>query len=260
LREADACFYKYDNLSDEWVYYIIDVTHYQQNEILLALYRNGLDEFNYWFMRKKFAVDHIRLRIKKTKGFREESFEDKLSIMKCSFHKTIYEPELFLFGGEIGLGIAHEYFCFMSKIYLEILKIEQSNKHLNLVNISINNYFVKKVLDDQFEVWDCWNRVFELRKFEIHKYEKLIEHHKKSIELIIEQDPVKLIPESLRHYFVETLEHLISRFRNAVSVGTLDRGSRSIISCLIIFGWNIFALKPGIQGGIAASFTKIYEP
>ncbi|GIO38203.1 hypothetical protein J41TS12_30640 [Paenibacillus antibioticophila] len=259
MKESESCFYKYDNLADEWAYYIIDAAYIQQDKLLLAL-NTELYGFDYWFMRKKFDIDHIRLRIKKTKGFREVSFENQLSIMKCSFLKNKYEPELFLFGGEIGLGIAHEYFCFLSKMYLELLKMEQSKNHLNLVNISINNHFVKEILGDHFEVWDCWKRVFELRKFEIDKYEKLIEHHRKSIELFIEHDPVEFVPESLRHFFVETLEHLISSFRKAVSTGTLDRGPRSIISCLIIFGWNIFALKPGIQGGIAASFTKIYEP
>ncbi|WP_411342579.1 thiopeptide-type bacteriocin biosynthesis protein [Paenibacillus sp. WLX1005] len=255
----------FDQLSYEWNCYIIkDLVDF--DSFLTRTYTSMSVDNQFWFMRKSFNGDnHIRLRFKNTVS--TDEIEQFFSAEKINFNKIIYEPEVFLFGGERGTELAHNYFCLSSNLLVNYLVNKESIKMFNYIVIYISKYIIEKVNADNFEIWDCWSKIFQLREFDLEKYKKIIEKNYRSFELLSDMRVDELLSnysENFREFFlneyIPNLDILIEEHKNHYFKGDLTRGIRSILSAIIIFNWNIFGLKAGLQGSLALMFMNKYKP
>lgn len=256
-----------DQFSDEWYSYIVKNTG-KENEIILKL-SNFLGESNeFWFMRKSFNDNnHIRLRVKKDVELSKDIIENFLKREKIVFNKIVYEPEFFLFGGESGLNIAHKHFCLTTSLFCKYLSINKNIQDFYYLLVFISNYIVKNLNDDNFEIWDCWNRVLQLRQFDMIKYQELINKNSSSFNNLINLDLNNLLVHYtldlqifLKEKYFPAIDELINCHKNLHYAGYLERGLRSSMAAIIIFNWNILGFKAGVQGGMAALFTESYKP
>lgn len=256
-----------DKVSNDWVCYVIDADYNMQNKLILSL----SDFFNthnveYWFMRKShLQIPHLRVRFlnKNIKNTLNKYLEE---IGFVNFKENIYEPEVYLFGNSKGLNICHNLFCELTNLYYSI-NIKENKKDTYIALVAwYSNYLVKNCIEDDFEKWDCWNRVLDLRDFDESNYTDALLKFTNQLKNVLNLNEVEVLQEIDEHMrnkvsiINKNLIRLSNELKSASEKGDLTRGIRGILSCIIIFMWNIFGIKPSIQATYAYSFTYLNSP
>lgn len=260
-------FFLLEQQANEWSYYVIDSKHSVQNMILKNISKYLKEsKTKFWFMRKSFENPHLRVRIKNVNDFNPSDFESKILSQNNKYKKLIYEPEIFLFGGNFGIEIAHDYFCLITNLLIEFEEHDGRAELFNILIVWLTDYFIKNTLQDNFEVWDCWNRIYTLREFNRENFAHILDKNKAGIEEVIGYSYIdfsKIFKVDFSDYLDELkndTDNLIAKFQKYHFNGNLDRGIRILLSFIVIFSWNILDVKPGLQGGISAILSDIYEP
>ncbi|MDA1526826.1 thiopeptide-type bacteriocin biosynthesis protein [Bacillus cereus group sp. TH260-2LC] len=257
----------------KWFSFRVDVSEENQNEILrwLGLYclENNIQ---FWFMRKKDKVTHLRLRFYLPEEFVMDDLKSILNIT-CNEREgisVIYEPEVFLFGGDKGMDIAHLYFIENTKLYTEYLQCQKelSNTIGGIeLFLWISNFIVTQTNLDKFEIWDVWKRIDKLRFVEYEKIKSIVDSNKLKIETILSMSVEEVFARIKSSRFREVFEKSVKLFSYlgeelfTLNIeGELTRGIRGILSCIVIFNWNMIGFSPGIQAGLAKMVTVAKDP
>ncbi|PEP13995.1 thiopeptide-type bacteriocin biosynthesis protein [Bacillus wiedmannii] len=270
----EICFNRlntyFNSLSNHWFYFKLKSPHQNQNEYLIHIYKYlTKKKLKFWYMRKPFGGSHLRIRVLKTKNFDERDLIQFLEKnYRGNYLRNVYEPEIHLFGGESGLCIAHNIFCATSKYSIEsYIKLKQGKQNTYFERgIWLTDYLIKIVNEDSFERWDNWKRIELLRKANSENLNRVIGNNIEAFNKITSLDE-----NEFRKVFITKDDMFIQEYINEIKknseslklmsgAGKLDRGIRSILSCIVIFNWNIMGYNAGLQSGIANLATVKYSP
>ncbi|MFJ7406205.1 MULTISPECIES: thiopeptide-type bacteriocin biosynthesis protein [unclassified Lysinibacillus] len=247
-----------------WNCYIINANYEEQKQLVKQLYDFFGEIGNkFWYIRKSYLnQSHLRVRF----PMDVQGFEKFLLNKNYTTSKVVYEPEVYLFGGQLGLEICHKIFCEITELCC-LFTLENLNKDKYYAFIAwYSNFCVNKIIQDDFERWDCWKKILELRAFDESKYKMMLLNMISEINLIIRLDIEKTLEDVNQNIKDEILKintNLIKLFEELQRLyyhGKLTRGIRGIVSCLIIFMWNILGVQPGIQAGYSYSFSYLTSP
>ncbi|MFB7121450.1 thiopeptide-type bacteriocin biosynthesis protein [Bacillus tropicus] len=270
----ENCFNKlntyFDFLSNHWFYFKLKSPYQNQNEYLIHIYRYLTKKnLKFWYMRKQFGGSHLRIRVLKIKDFDEIDLIQFLEKnYKGNYFKNIYEPEIHLFGEESGLCIAHNIFCATSKYSIEsYIKLKQGRLNTYFERgIWLTDYLIKIINEDSFERWDTWKKIELLRKANSENINKVIGNNIEAFNKItsLDENEFSKVFISKDDIFIQEYINDIKKnaelLKLAGDAGKLDRGIRSILSCIVIFIWNIMGYNSGLQSGIANLAKEKYSP
>lgn len=224
--------------------------------------------YQYWYMNKQYNNAQIRLRVK-DENIGYDDLYNEISgeiIGKCK--KFIYDPEVFLFGGEEGIDIAHKIFCLITEIINLLSNVKDKKNNLIFIYLWISKILVEHIADDSFEQWDCWKRLQHQRKFIGKLNNELLEKNIqtfKSIKACTEKDVCEIINFINVDYevFSEIIIQIkieIGKMKDLHYEGKLCRGIRSIAPALLIFIWNMVGFTSNMQSVFTYCFCKVYSP
>lgn len=134
-------------------------------------------KFKFWYL---FKVGDLRLRVLKSD---KDKIIERLNMNFFNYIIDIYEPEIYLFGGEKNINNIHRIFVEITKIFLT--KIYNINNSLE-VKISLLNYYIKLYKLDYFEEWDVWRKINENRKLDKNIRREIILNNLDSIYRVIQ--------------------------------------------------------------------------
>jgi thiopeptide-type bacteriocin biosynthesis protein len=77
-----------------------------------------------------------------------------------SFRFATYEPEVFLFGGQTGMALAHEHFDRDSRLILAYETLNPIDLPRDRLSVALMHDLFVAIADDQSELWDIWQRVW----------------------------------------------------------------------------------------------------
>lgn len=232
------------------------------------------NNLKYWFIRKNNGGEHIRLRIYRN-NTDIKKIQNIIKYLDYQFSKKVilgwselpYEPEALLFGGSIGMELAHDYFCFDSSFYLQLLNTNKKEikKIIPEISIWMLNYSFKSAGLDSFEVWDTWNKVYQLRYIDMQEIKLVIDNNREGITILLQNSRNDFIN---RYYpiseiltpHIEKIDYWGQSLAEAFRNGKISRGLRQILSYIAIFHWNRFGFKPGLQSGLACMASTCTEP
>lgn len=258
-----------DEISNEWICYLVHVDYIHQDNLIVDINHFMVEHsIKYWFMRKTFNhQSHLRIRFKNIHRLDlnelEKFLEDKNYI---NFTPIKYEPEIHLFGGSSGIEIAHKLFMIISEIYALCIQEKLNKNTFYSLLVWLSDYIIKTINEDLFERWDCWQRIFKLRDFDSSQHLDMLIRNSSEVVEIVNAEISEIIKNetldfrrNLKNKLAE-LDDILTKLNQLNYTGSLNRGIRSISSCLIIFMWNIMGVSPGVQGGFSFMFSYIYHP
>ena len=218
-------------------------------QTLQALEAEGAIE-GMWFLCKSQGGPHVRLRVLPTPGADtagararlERSFtEGQAEQVPSRVYATIYEPEMYLFGGPRGLELVHTLFMLDSRLALEAGRRERR------VADRISQLWSELVLRhaglDIFERWDVWRKVGLSRPGVSPQMEPLLAKMRPAIQAVFEAKTDELdrnlreaLPEAAR--LCERLVAWGQALQHAAQHGALERPVRELLATCIVFHWN----------------------
>lgn len=183
-----------------------------------------------------------------------------------SYRFGVYEPEIFRFGGPVGMSIAHEHFdrdCWRALLY-ETLPAEARRSLPPLLwGLAQAGGLIGYSLADDSETWDVWMRLARLFPEELlHEPSRFPED-----ELL----DAALVPDSLTIGRSERVQALIKtamkddliiaqKLLAATTAGVLMVGIRSWLATTTLFQWNRLRLSREISGPALGVLTRRLAP
>jgi thiopeptide-type bacteriocin biosynthesis protein len=223
---------------------------------------------SWWFLVKSDAAPHLRLRVQPARGVDAATLGDDLERTfdglrvagaLQSFHRGVYEPERFLFGGEVGMALAHRFFDLDSRFALNTDGSDQAS-------LLWTALLLREAGLDPFEHWDVWQRVLELRPATSATLEPRLVALVDPVRRLVRRDVETLKDDLIRrssalHDLVRVeLPALGSALREAQRQGRLQRGLRELLSVWIVFHWNRCLFTGTFQSRLAQLLTEAWNP
>jgi thiopeptide-type bacteriocin biosynthesis protein len=217
---------------------------------------------------KSDAAPHLRLRVQPARGVDAVTLGDDLERTfdglrvagaLQSFHRGVYEPERFLFGGEVGMALAHRFFDLDSRFALNTDGSDQAS-------LLWTALLLREAGLDPFEHWDVWQRVLELRPATSATLEPRLVALVDPVRRLVRRDVETLKDDLIRrssalHDLVRVeLPALGSALREAQRQGRLQRGLRELLSVWIVFHWNRCLFTGTFQSRLAQLLTEAWNP
>ena len=225
----------------------------------------------WWLAKYDVAGNAIRLRI----PIQDADSEDKsaeLSLMLTDVGlevaSIVYEPELALFGGEIGLDLAHRLFAADSRCLLAWFKEHEYRRPCSIgFSFALITHLLQCVALDPFECMDVWVKVWGKRRPRSHSSESvsMSQNLSKSFSKILASDLStlpSLFPEALQGVVAQSFVDYQSLGRELASAhhnGRLGIGLRSFLCTAVLFHWNRAGFPPGFQAATARSAIDAYS-
>ncbi|MCA1600647.1 MAG: thiopeptide-type bacteriocin biosynthesis protein, partial [Acidobacteria bacterium] len=176
----------------------------------------------------------------------------------------VYEPEVYRFGGEAGMAVAHAHFdagtrlVFAYETLTDEIQKQVSRLTFSLANISD---LLIRSLDDEAEMWDVWHRLYSA----VGGSYPLPQTHDYGIWRAVLRGMDFLSPspsEDLRE-LIKLAQTANSQTANAVSTladgGALSVGKRAWLTAASVFEWNRFGLPEDHSGLAAAVAVALHE-
>lgn len=270
----------------DWLYLRIELTSDRPvRRVLTKVLRPVLGELTarglvrrFWFLVKRDTHLHIRLRVfgpNQTLGAVMQALVSALrpgsgrsGVRNCL--RLCYEPEMALFGGPWGLEQIHDLFHHDSRFALawEALSDEE-RRGLSIHQISpiMLRHFLSSAGLDEFECWDVWNQVWQLRQYgDQAELAALWERDREAFALLLGVDVAALSDQLgsaarkvLREY-TAGLRQVGSALGEGQRQGLLERGLRRILATSILFHWNRIQVGADAQAVLAYFMRKATAP
>jgi len=225
-------------------------------EALQALEAEGLI-LGFWFLVKSDGGQHLRLRVLPATGVPEEQVGARLEQAIAEgqqaqelsrAYRTVYEPELYLFGGPRGLEFIHTLFMLDSRLALEAGgNPKRTADRLSQIWLEC---MLRHAGLDAFERWDVWKKVCLLRPGDPPaQMVPLIQKMRPALQQLNEAgtaDLVRHIEEALpggKHLCARLAEWGTS-LQAAQRYGELTRPLREWLATGIVFHWNRMMYQP----------------
>lgn len=243
---------------DSYVTIEIEYDRYEQLMVLLS----RLSDLNYkfWFMHKQ---GKLRLRVL---DMYADEIEEKIRGYSLNAKRTLYEPEVFLFGGAESINCVHELFCDIARISIRIKQLSTMNPNQQGLNICLCLHSINKMLSycrfDNFEEWDVWNKVCEHRQIDVTKFSKILLSKLYDVHCAINDTQFDLtLCDAEQTVFIFNDIKRQCEFLVALSHSTqLTRGVRSILSSVIIFSLNMMNIPAQKQCGFVHIMRILTNP
>lgn len=208
------------------------------------------NRIQFWYMHKN---NSIRLRIPK---YSYDIVADFLNSHNLEFARSVYEPEINLFGGEKSIDIIHNILCDSATFFWQAQKYNCFGTGEYYCTCL---YFLNYMLDccgfDQFEMWDVWNKVCYFREIDLKTSNKILLSKLYDVYCAISDEKYSLrkfsniiIMNSLSDIKANCKELKEKSFQNEFS-----RGVRGIMSSVLIFDMNM----AGMSGQLQCAFSNI---
>jgi thiopeptide-type bacteriocin biosynthesis protein len=229
------------------------------------------DLLGFWFMVKAEGGSHVRLRVlpgqtsaaevseRLSRAFTEAQQQEQLTRVKA----TVYEPEVFLFGGPRGMELFHTLFCLDSRLVIEALRVERR------LSAQLSQMWTELLLRsaglDAFERWDVWKRVGQVRPAASSQMGPLLSKMRPALQALagaatsqlrerIEAAAPSCAPLCAR------LEGWGEELRVAHREGALERGVRQMLAAAVVFHWNRMMYELREQVFLARLWQEATEP
>ena len=229
--------------------------------LLERLNRNGSVR-RWWFLVKHDGAAHVRLRLlpADAAGGVTDAVEAALDVHREAgrvqrWCAVPYEPETVLFGGLVGIDLAHDLMHRDSVAAARWLAEERDHTQEASV-IAIRALLTGADLD-VFEQGDVWSRVADHRPIDAGRLEPVLARNLDAVGrlYLAPTDEVRELVgagawEVLDAWAVE-LHRSGRELAAAARAGQLGRGQRAILATFVVFHWNRLGLSAAVQAGLA---------
>jgi thiopeptide-type bacteriocin biosynthesis protein len=175
------------------------------------------------------------------------------------FFQSIYEPEVFQFGGPEAMDLVHAYFDSDSMAWIKLDHLAASHRRsvpTQILVIAVMNDLFYRTLLDSSEVWDVWCNLANLISSE--------QKTSSQVEQIITIDSLfSYVSDAegqiLRDY-LSANEELSLGLRQIWNSGKLQCGLRSILPFIAMFHFNRHGLTADRQANLAYEMKHAWNP
>jgi thiopeptide-type bacteriocin biosynthesis protein len=232
-------------------------------------------ERSFFFVKKSPGV---RLRLLAPQEAQVTAITDLLNEMVAdgkiiSWRFGSYEPEVFQFGGEAGLALAHDYFTAESLAVMAFQRLRvngQSTMRPEQFSILMIDLLLRSVVEDEMEVWDVWCKMEltgRLNRSVIQRYsaesagvpvQRRLRDQLREVYFGSQQiaGPESGLFESYR----SQIAPIARRLRDLDQTGQLLWNVRHILPFWIIFHWNRMQFSLGRQRQLSSYMLRLYSP
>lgn len=281
MEEATAAIYRAASRhseADHWAYLRIAATSPEANRFVADHIVPMLQERkatykirDWWWMNKSDVCGNaIRLRVRLPAGLRArfaESMMQDLGELGRDARLLLYEPELRLFGGPVGMELAHDHFCADSEFLGAWMRDDVSgaegrlSEGLSLI-LLLRMTFACGL--DIFECWDVFDRVCHKRSLPHASSPALMPFQQLVRKLIsASRDRVFQLFEGWRGQLVTDYCAFLDHFGREVSrsyfEGKLECGVREFLVPVILFHWNRAGYSGLRQFGLSHAVAKEFK-
>jgi thiopeptide-type bacteriocin biosynthesis protein len=242
---------------DEWLYCRIGVTGQDENVFLgreigplMRRLEMSYPVRGWWWLRKSDVLGPaLRLRINlATEWFGPVTTEIRNSLASSAESVGVlkYEPEVCLFGGPVGMRLAHEIFCAESKFLTECLMIS-SSEHRHIIptaaSLALTFRLFRACGLDIFECWDVFARI-KAKRLQPARAEAADDPMRRLVATSLDAGLDEIAPllgneaAALMHNFDNSLTQIADHLKHAYYGGLLETGLRQLLAPLVIFHWN----------------------
>lgn len=229
--------------------------------------KDMLPIIGWWWLNKADPLGAaVRLRII-TKADAHDvvclELQNRLRSVGLESKKLLYEPEIFLFGGNAGMEIAHKWFCIDSEFVAAWVRHHQTRIREVvapglLVALAVHTLRAARL--DIFEMWDVSCRLQAQRPYrgssrahdsvceKLHRFvwispERFADLWSGDCEIILKNYLVAV--QEVAHELVE-----------AYYSGALRCGVREFLTVILLFHWNRVNLFPSLQASFARMISE----
>lgn len=182
-----------------------------------------------------------------------------------------YDPEVYQFGGQDGLDVAHEYFTTDSLASLEFFSQETCSVEPMILSLLILSDLFRKVAGDTWEQWDLWAHLKltgRLISEQVAKVCKLDEEFTENEPLYrtIYSEPAAVMEQlnAAERGIVDMLfaanTRAASRLHELAAHDRILFGPRKVVPFWAIFHWNRWGIDVDDQSAMAYSMERLLNP
>lgn len=184
-----------------------------------------------------------------------------------------YEPEVYQFGGETGLALAHDYFMAdsLAVMAFESSRLEgRSTMRAEQFSILLTDALLRNVAGDEMEVWDVWCRMEltgRLDRDAIRRYSSDADDQPvrrplrdQLREVYLGRNRIAGPEGALLDDYRARIPEIARRLRQAAEGGELLWGVRHILPFWIIFHWNRMRFSLSRQRKLSRYMLRLYSP
>lgn len=229
--------------------YITFVIEDRNIYLTLQIITKILDKYpKTWFLYKKKA---IRLRV--LKKYSKEINELLKGEFKQNINSLIYEPEMFIFGGEKSIIHVYNVLSLISKISCYFI----FNTNEFGYKIKLLDEILEKSKCDEFEIFDIWSMIYKFRNINHNIYKKLVIDNFETMykNIYTPNDEKECIND-----IISEISKEINKIYSLYYEGNLVNGYREVLCYMMIFIMNILLIDVKQQYLIASLFKFFKNP
>ncbi len=178
-----------------------------------------------------------------------------------SFHFATYEPETFLFGGPLGMDIAHDQFDRDSQLTLEYERLvdeQQVGIDRAALSLALMHDLFTRFGADESEGWDIWQRIWHGHG--CPELESPSTEQRDAARALVTGQARADMPIPLIEQGRADNEHIAGRLRAAEVSGRLSIGPRAWLAMACTFHWNRLGLSFEARLPLLASMLSLLDP
>jgi protein-L-isoaspartate(D-aspartate) O-methyltransferase len=178
---------------------------------------------------------------------------------------TIYEPEVYAFGGPAGIEVAHELFHRDSQEVLEYLAEADgdiSGKRREM-SVLLCSALFRSAGQEWFEQGDVWARVAATRPADDGAPAAPVPALANALKrlMMVDTGPDSSLVNGgsleFARDWIAAFEEAGNALSNLAGSGILTRGLRAVLAHHVIFHWNRLGLPAAVQGRMAATAREV---
>lgn len=222
----------------------------------------------WWYLVKR-DVDGVAMRLRiatseADRGATHRAIDAWLESQQLRATFPVYEPEYHIFGGPVGMHLAHQVFCADSAFVQAFVSAIGPATDRSLLPVGLSLIALVRLIRatgaDDFELVDIFERVKRMRPLAAESAEKLPQVTRWVTVLL--EDDTALFPSigaPVEHAFHEYLKKMLAcgeQFSTANVRGQLQGGIRQALAGIVIFHWNRVGYSLNQQGLLALALTR----
>lgn len=223
----------------------------------------------WWWLNKRDLIGPaVRLRIHIPSDCKKEierAITEHFAALDLQFSLMKYEPEMRLFGGPIGISLAHDHFCVDSEFLTDWAGQDAAAAQLPIVPTGLSLALIFQTLRaaglDLFECWDVFDRVCDKRPSAEGSGQTML-NFERLAKKVINSGPDRIFELYDGERLVLLKEHVAfidsfgSRVNRAYFEGKLECGIREFLTAIIFFHWNRVGMPGLAQSKLASTVAQ----
>jgi thiopeptide-type bacteriocin biosynthesis protein len=174
--------------------------------------------------------------------------------------RSVYEPEVTLFGGPEAMDVMHTYFDADTAGWMAMDRVAVNSQRTvaktNLVTAVLNDLF-EKVLDDANEIWDVWRNIRRLVPSEPDPDNRPAGMHSLA-SLILPPASAGEVQALIAYDRANTTA--ARELLDVWSSGRLQCGLRGLLAYVALFSFNRYGLSGEVKAAIAEGMDSLWDP